>query len=399
MRASTETLLSLFEWCQIMGINPWEAAQFESPTNHSAQCESVWFQSQWQQDFLSREELASTIEKAEAAIADALRYWPAPKYLAQTVQSPRPYDRRMYGDGTVHRGQWKTLTLDYGHVLGGGVLARDLIEADRPVVRTDPDNDGISELFTVTVTTTLTDPDEIALYITPTDRHGVPLDETWRIRPVNVVISGGAATITGHSALLVKPDRTTVVNPDRLDPAVDANYIEKVDVYRTYRDTTATNAHPAQGWALWEALPDNPYANPPTTQTTRAIAIGERLAEAGQVYAAYSDPSSCIGWREPDRVRVQYLAGVARENGRMARAMADIVAHLTAGWLTAEKCGCERSNRILTYWREMPSQASDGTTARPLTAEEVNNPFGATRGAIWAWKRVQALTLDGFGSL
>ncbi len=399
MRADTETLLSLFEWGQLMGINPWELAQFESPTEHSAQCESVFYQYAWQQDFLSREELASTIEKAEAAIADALRFWPAPKYLAQTVQVPRPYDRTLYGGAGTARGQWKTLTLDYGHVQGGGVLARTLIEAARPVTRTDPDGDGVKELFTVTVATTITDPDEIALYVTSADRNGVSLDETWRIRPVHVTISGGTATITGHSALLVKPNKTTVVNPERLDPADDANYIAEVDAYRVYRDTTATDANPAQGWALWEALPDNAYADPPTTQTARAIAIGERLAEAGQVYAAYSDPTSCYGWREPDRVRLQYLAGFERTHGRMARPMADIVAHLAAGWLASEKCGCERSNRIIAYWREMPSQASDGTTARPLTAEEVNNPFGATRGALWAWQRVKALSQDGYGSL
>ena len=54
MRADTETLLSLFEWGQLLGINPWELAQFESPTEHSAQCESVFYQYAWQQDFLSR---------------------------------------------------------------------------------------------------------------------------------------------------------------------------------------------------------------------------------------------------------------------------------------------------------------------------------------------------------
>lgn len=399
MRASTETLLSLFEWGELMGVSPWELAQFASPTEHSAQCETVFFQYQWQQDFLSREEVAATIEKAEAAVADALRFWPAPRYLAQTVSVPRPYNRLVYGGARTPRGQWKALTLDYGMVQGGGSLARTLISAGEALARTDEDGDGVDETFTTAIVTDVTDPDEIGVYYTAADRNGAPVDETWRIRPVQVTINGGIATIRSHAALLVPPDKTTNVNPEQLDVADNDNYVATVDVYRVYRDTTATDATPAQGWALWDAPSGNHSAVPPTLQTTRAIAIGERFAEAGQVYAAYSDPAGCYGWREPDRVRVNYLAGVPRVNGRMARPMADIVAHLATGWLPAEKCGCERSNRIIAFWRELPTQASDGTPGRPLTAEEVNNPFGPTRGAIWAWQRVKALTQNGYGAL
>lgn len=386
MRASTDTLLSLAEWGEIMGVNLWELAQFGAgfPAENGRQCQHVFYQYQWQRDFISREEIAGAIEKAEAAIALQLKYWPAPKYLDDTVERP-PQTRSRAGPARYGVG------LPFGYVHGGGILARAEIDPGAAVTRTDEDGDGVKETFTVSVATALTDSEEIALYYTAADRNNLPLGETWRIRPVNVAISGGTATITGHASLLVVPDKTLAVDPAELNVTLDANYVTAVAVYRVYRDTTAAEATPNQGWAIWNAVSQNPCTSTPCVPSTRAICVDESFTEGRQVYVSYPDPSTCVHWRKPDRIRVKYLAGVPREQGRMARMYADAVAHLATAWLPADKCGCERSQRILHWWRALPNDDERETGRRPVTFDEIMMPFGERRGAVYAWKLVREL--------
>ena len=70
MRTMYDTQLSLFEWAMEMGIDPFELAQVGSgfPITNQAQCAHVFFQFSWQQDFLSRTEVALSIQKAEELI-------------------------------------------------------------------------------------------------------------------------------------------------------------------------------------------------------------------------------------------------------------------------------------------------------------------------------------------
>lgn len=389
MHVSIATLLSLYEWGEVMGINPWLLAQVgEGVSVLTPQCNHVFFRHSYQQDFLSREELAHTIEKAEQAIAEQLSYWPAPKsFTNESHLYPRPYNRSLYGLANTPRYQWKALQLNWGKVQGGGTMARTVINAAGAVVMSDNDGDGIDDRFTVTVATTITDPDEIAIYFTSADRNGEPLDETWRIRPVNVVISGGNAVITGHPSLLVKPDLESVLDPQILDVTVAANFITTVEVYRLYLDTTSTLVSPSQGIALWE---DPDCANPPCTSSWLPVCQIPRIAETGMIGVDFLQGNTYCSPldREPDRVALHYVAGEPWDQGRMNRAMADIVAHLATAWLPVDKCGCERADRIIHYWREIEAVATQGTV--PVTLKQLDeNPFGIQRGAIWAWQRVE----------
>lgn len=391
MHVSTPTLLSLLEWGEVMGINPWLLAQVgEGVSVLSPQCDHVFYRFSYQQNFLSREELAHTIAKAEEAVAEQLSYWPAPKWVTNEVHPyPRPHNRQLYGWAGTPRGQWKALQLNWGKVQGGGSMARTLISAAGAVVMSDQDGDGVDDRFTVTVATTVTDPAEIAIYFTSVDRNAEPLDETWRIRPVSVVISGGNAVITGHPALLVVPNLESVVDPQILDVTTAANFVTTVEVHRLYLDTTSTLANPAQGTALWEN-PD--CAVPPCTVEWLPVCQGARNADTGMVSVdflqggLFCPPSD----REPDRVSLNYVAGEPSVNGRMSRAMADVVAHLTTAWLPVDKCGCERADRIIAYWRAIEAVDTKGIV--PITLKQLDdNPFGVQRGALWAWQRVEQL--------
>jgi hypothetical protein len=89
---------------------------------------AVFRQFQWQQQHLSREEVAQAIADAEQMIADELLYWPAPKYFVDTpVEYPRPARRDLYGYGGTPRGEPKSVQLPWHHVVSGGLFNRTLI--------------------------------------------------------------------------------------------------------------------------------------------------------------------------------------------------------------------------------------------------------------------------------
>lgn len=388
-RSTISTLLPLDTWAAIMGVNPWEFNQVGEgfPVANMAQCPYVWFQYPWQQDFLSREELARAIGKAEQMLANHLNYWPAPKYLTDEPHPyPAPFNNTLYGYSGTPRGQWKAVRLNYGKIQAGGLMARSAIQAGAAIVLSDNDGDTVNDRFTITVPTALTDPAEIAVYFAAADRNNVAVTEAWRIRPVDVTISGGNAVITGHPSLLVKPDLTTVVNPSTLNVTTAANFVTTADVYRLYTDDRSTTASPSQGKAFW-ADPD--CNTVPCTDQWLPVCLGNRNAEAGMVTpdywqnGLYCPPSG----REPDRLLVNYVAGEPLVNGHMNDSMADVVAHLATALLPVRECGCAASHRIIAYWQDIESFQTKGMVPATKT------PFGAQRGAVYAWERVQELAI------
>lgn len=394
MRSSYPTLLSLFEWGKIMGLSPWDLAQvgegFANPS--TAQCEKVFFQYSWQEDFLSRDEVGESIEKAEDMIAQELGYYPAPKYfVGETHMYPRPAERYLYGAGTDKRYQWKVMSLDFSQIQSPGLQLRTLIAAGVAVTRVDRDGDGILETFTIgPIATTVTDPSQIGIYFTLVDRLQAPIDDTWQIRPITVSISGGNVTITGHSSCLVLPAFEETMSPISLNVGNAAIYATSVDLYQLTQDLTTTAANPAQGVAIWTPIAGD-CDNPPCNQPTEPICVMASDAANGTVAVDYLlDGINCPWWnREPDKVTFNYLAGVPLVNGRMRNDMAKIVAHLATAILPIGKCGCDRAQRIIDYWRRFPN---DTDVQRPMTQQEINeNRFGAQRGAAYAWKRVMNL--------
>lgn len=382
-RASTVTLLSLSEFGEIMGIEPWHLNQIGRVP--SGGCKDVFYQFSWQRDWLSREALAEAIARAEYELALHLGFWFAPKYVQDEIAMyPRPVHRPLqYGAAGTPRGQWKAVQTKFKKVLGPGLPARDLILANQAVTYTATIAAGIQDGFTLTIATTVTDPNEIAVYFNATDRVG-DIGEEWRIRPVKVVISGGNAVITGHKADLVKPrlqlDPTV---PDQPIPDEAASYATQVDVYRLYRDDRATEANPSQGTAIWENVgcPDD------CTVATEPICIGSRNPDMGLIYAQI--PDCWPEGREPDRLHLNYLSGMPLVNGRMDKQYAQIVAALACTFLPSEKCGCEWVDRIVAYWRETPPQDATAPGSRQIPAAEImDNPWGVNRGARRAWEFV-----------
>lgn len=383
-RATTETLLSLDEWAAIVGLNPWEFNGISAglPRLNEAQCQTVWQQYQWQRDFLSREEVAQAIMKAEEMLAEELLYYPAPKVITNelrrypTLRNPRHISMvNQYND-------WRPVQVKWHKVQSVGTAARSVIAADEAVTFVDRDGDGIDETFELTLTTDV-DVNEIALYYSAAFRMGAELDETWRIRPLTVTRSGADVIIRGHITLLVNPALYEAYVPENLNAADANNYMDTVDVYRRFVDTTATNDEPMQGRAIWDIPPG---CSSDCVVKYRALCATQREPDVGYLNIKVVPCDWPYLW-QPDRLLLHYVAGEPRQNGRMSPEFARMVAYLAVSLLPSEKCGCERSDRIMNYWKQHPAL---GDTQRPLTAEEINNsPFGVGRGALYAWKRVE----------
>lgn len=386
--ADTVTLLPLDTWAKIMGIDPWEFNGFVSPRTSRAECKDTWRQYEWQKDTLSREEVARTIEAAESAIAEQVNTWPAPHYVSnEAVVYPRPSKSQYFGYAGTPRGQYKPVRLRYAKTQGGGILARTLLDIDAAVTYSDPDSDGVNSVATITVATTITDSAEIGVYFQASDRIGEALTEKWRIRPITVTFSGGTATIKAHPSQFATPDELVDVNFTPLDPAIAGNYVTQVEVYRVYRDDTATSATPNQGTAEWEQWPCN---TTPCAVDYIAVCLGARSPDNAIVMVGFEAGTCWPQNREPDRLHVNYLAGYPLVDGKMQDSLARMTAQLATAWLTQESCACDRSSRIIRHWRLLPS--TDDKDSRPITAEEINeNPWGPRRGAYFAWRKARTL--------
>lgn len=388
--ASTETLLPLDSWARIMQLNPWWFNQWGKglPKPDSAQCPHVFYQFSWQQDFLSREEIAQSIHMAENMIAQQLHFYPAPKYILDE-NIVYPHRRGARGAGRTSLGAFTGVHLNWKKVQGGGVLARTEISASVAVNRSDTNNDTLPDLFTVAIATTVTDPNEIAIYYTETDRNNEPISEAWRIRPVNVTIAGGTATIKGSASMLGLPDKQLAYNANKLDVSQAGDYITNVAVYRVYRDdsydTTANTSK--QGYAMWENFGCD---TPPCGAEYAPVCIGARDPELGFVAVDFSIGSECHAYA-PDRLSISYLAGEPLVNGQMNRDLADAVAHLATALFPVEKCGCERVERILAYWRETGPAPGEGLRENLTGFGTTDNPFGPQRGARYAWNKIREL--------
>lgn len=394
-RASTPTLLALDHWAAILGFNPWQFNQIgkDLPVPITAQCNNVWFQYSWQEDFLSREEIGNAIDSAEQLVADQVKFWPAPKYIEDELIEPR--HTRDWGRRSLFApdGQWKPASTEYMYIRETGKLTRTLLQADAPVVYSAQVG-TFEDIFTITITTTtVMNPDEIAIYFTLTDRLGNDIDETWKIRPVKVNVSGTTVTITGSKFLMVKPELEETYAALKLSATLVANFIVEVDVHRVFTDQTATADNPDQGLASWDPPPG---CDVDCGVRVAPFCASNDNADSGVVKIQIQAGDAPYPWG-PDRLHLNYLSGIPLNNGKMDVMWAKVITYLSVTLLASEKCGCERANRILYHWRSVPSRQDEN--ARPLTISEIDdNPLvSPRRGARYAWNYIKQKVGDSFG--
>lgn len=409
-RAIQRTLLPLDTWAAIVGIDPRHFNQVISDARPVTTCEKVWKQYAWQEaQAVSREDVAIAIAQAERAMARQLKYDLLPTWQVDErhkVTQPGAPEVVNVGVQTT-QGYPMGFKTDFGQFISGGVDGKTVIEAGAAVVYTDEDGDLYPETATISVATTVTDPQEIALYFA--GQNGA---DGFEIRPLNdpitrlrsVTISGGVVTIVCAREQLVDLDLWNALDPEAVDGEDDTKFVATVDVYRHRNNpeqqvtflwgprfglcdcgstTCPSCAHSTQGGCLLAADYESGLVrfSPATFDSS-----DETFTQANFV----------VG-RSPDNVRAWYYAGF-RDNRQIAPNLemsdefARTVTYLSMTYLTRPLCSCSNvENLVKRMTTDLAEEASTPSASLSFqtNGDELSNPFGSMRGAVQAWRQIR----------
>jgi len=411
-------LLPLETFRQQFSYHPYHFWGLTSATHFpvSSDCADLVYQYAWQaNDSAGREDVAQAIEAAEKRLQEHLRYSIAPHYVTETLPMPRFFDGRL--DRLQYSGadgRWLDLQLGEGKIRSIGVETRTLIgtvtTAGATLVFSDADGDGLNDTFTATIATTVTDITEIEVMFVSGDRWtGEAAGDKWSIRPVNVSISGGTATIKGRIWQIVRP--VLYESGSAIDPSVTANYAASLEIYRHYCNTSGQTNDDAQAMLIWETRPYPFYygSGSPTIQNSAdpaavgyAIArVSLRDAERGIIglgEAAYDTTSSqWIAFGKikypPDRIVIRYLAGEPLDSaGHVSERWAKIVARFAAAELGKRVCACNSANRMIYEQQIDRAFGGDARVEKfTMSMEDQLSPFGYKEGQLYAWRAMRNL--------
>lgn len=428
------SLVSVEQFRAVLGYHPyhfWGLVNSTIPVTSA--CNTLLYEYNWQNtDALGREALREALENAENKMRDYLGYSIAPKYFRETVQWPRFYNPGLVRSAMSSdpSGHYISQRLSNGYVSALGYEQLTLI-GNAAITYSDTDGDGLNDKFSVSIATTVTDPDKIAVYFVSADRlNGEGVSDRWRISPVTITISGGTVTITGKAWLLVRPIlyEGVAVEDNPLDPTVAGNFATSLAVYNRTTNPDGETIYNAQASLIWETEPCHGWwcycgcngttvpADSSYDPAAVSIAIGRvgiRDAISGTVTAVTALRNATTGiwsqspqyWREPDRVEFRYLAGyplehnreatgdsVPSQNGQVDKKWVTAVCRMAAAELPNRLCACDRANSELYNWQFDLSRAAGANDEQYATSEEIlNNPFGTRRGHVYAWRTVKHL--------
>jgi hypothetical protein len=281
-------------------------------------------------------------------------------------------------------------------VISGGMRASTLIAAASAIVWSDIDTDGYKETGTVTVATTVTAPCEVRLYY-----PGHVGAEEWEIRPVQVTIAAGVATIVFRRELAVAQVLIeALLSPRAAVGTTDADFLSTVDVYRVWNDPQQ------QVQMLWEPFwsqcPSCSDGCPACAFSSQFGCLVPRRAETSVVafqpatWNATTSRFDATLWgsrQQPDQLLLWYRAGLRDEQQgcpdlTMDPDWAKTVAYYASSMLDRPLCDCNPA--FFKNWQQDMSfqSGADEAGVYRLPDEQLANPFGPRRGAINAWLKV-----------
>jgi hypothetical protein len=372
-------------------------------------CGSLYHQYAWQDDDkVSRYDIAVAIAKAEQDIANALGYWPGPRWIpSEESHYARFHRREYYGGGGNPDGRPKTVETRWKYVLEVGPRAVDLIDtvttAGGDLEYIDDDGDGFYETAKLTVTTAYTDRRRMKVY-----QPGTGANPEYEIRePRKIVVSGGTATLYFDAWLFIDPVYYNLPTyDDSGEQVVDISttnfYLTSADVYYEYVDTSV-----AQGTMYWENVDVGcglcggagceacGYVTQDACVYIRDAVKGELVPRS----ASYNSTTASWDWaefsggREPDLLRVSYRAGFVADLWTRDHVLnpiepefARVIAHLATARLERDLCGCSNVIALSTRLR-MDVARNEGREGMFFTTTDlVNQMFGTRVGEVEAWR-------------
>lgn len=332
-----------------------------------------------------REQIAEALNEAFQLFTSYLGYYPRPVWTEETIRL-----------GAGQPWQLQRLKVKHGYLIEFGQRATSLIQAGAAITYSDPDGDGINELATITVATTV-DVDEIQVFFRTADGATSAGNEQYQIEPLQISASGGTVTITGHRALFVSPALIwnipfTPTDPNfrtrnYADTASAAGFVTSVDIYRVYNDTTTTGQLISDPiWTDGSDLSGN-------VLTSADVRITDAIRGRFEVRTDCAAVLTCTGPIEA--VRVYYRSGYELVNGQMDNQLLRGIIRLANANMYRRLCTfCPETAEI---WEQDRTPA--GAAENPVATRYANNPFGLFKGQVASWLTVLARTLPSGGAM
>lgn len=404
------TLLPLDIWRQEIGLNPWLFWGLADNVTvlDQSKCSGLLREYSWQgSDTAGRDDLRRAIERAEEKLFSYLGYRVAPQYVETVPLTwPRFNDAsQVRYQGMDATGRRVAMMAPEFHIQAMGVEQLTSI-GTAGLIFTTKYGGLLKETWTAQIATTVTDPDEIAVYFTAADRLTDDMAR-WRIEPISVTIAGGIATITGATWLMVKPYLYDNPTLNALNPTNFTNFVSAIEVYSrttngaglTLQDCQAVLQYETSdcgGWgAGWCCDSLNGSTDPGTVgEVIARSGIRDRtlglITPAASAYnATTGEWSSGCCYAEPDRVKLRYLAGYPLERGQMAKKWQQVVTMLAAAEVKRRIVACRETNERLHDLQLDIALQSTETERYQRSEADLNNPFGTRLGHIQAWKQAK----------
>lgn len=394
-RAETVTLLPLDRYSELMRIHPSHFNQLSgTKAPLSSGCDDIWDQD-------AREDLAWTMAQAEQLIADALGFYPAPKYITS--------EEVPFGLVGV-RSDWRNAEVRtrYSYVDCLGTETLTLAQASAGVEYTDADDDPLEREEQARIGTAIYAdlpacalPCDVRVFFRVADGAEDAADPRWEIRPIKVDIDGTTMRITAESSLFVRPDLWDLTKADCAGsddpnkwkwPFQTANLVSAVDVYcrSTSKRTPVT--------LYWDGVCECSGICQHSTQTACGLSTDLRRGYFVPRPATWNGTTNVEDTptysQAPFKVYVSYLSGypldsrTCRMNANLERA----IVKLTNVMLPKPPCGfCDEAH---TRWE------NDRRPVDPLTPEAAGMPWDIyAEGALEAWRIVKRLARGQGGTL
>lgn len=413
-----------------LGLNSWHFWQFADSGSGAivpvvSKCSTLTYEYDWQgSDAAGRQSIRDAIQAAEWKMLDYVGYRPMPEYVDYAlVDWPAYYvaNATRWGDYDAS-GHRIAVTAPEGYIQAMGIESLTLIGsatvAGGALVYSAVFNAALQDTFTITMATTVTDPNQIAVYFSAADRFDdTAVSERWRIEPITVSIAAGVATIKGRKWLVGKP--ILYQNPVAaiLDPQTAANFVTSLDVYQRTTDGSGNSVTTAQATLVYETndcgscwgsgccCSSGTVSSDPGTTGEVIARAGIRDALLGMITPAAATYNSTTGlWNSawccglnsycnPDRVKLRYLAGYPLKGRSIDPHFRDPLVWLSAAELKRRICACRETNEALHDLQQDLNLASTQTERYEFPQSQMSNPFGSRRGHVRAWLAVQDVIL------
>ncbi len=318
-----------------------------------------------------REMINDALIQAVNQMTEQLGYYPYPTYIIS--------EREPFGRGNPY--SLEQLRTEYGYLQALGRRATTVIQAGVAVAYSDSDSDGFLDTATIIVNTTVA-LSEIQVFFQTTDLDlfsgidATAADPRWRIEPVKMSAAAGVVTIKGHRALFAHPDTVwakpyeppNFVDKHAADNTLATDFVDHVDVYRVYTDATSAI----------QILTDPIWVGTTALDTfTATDAVMQIVDYRRGIFRARVN--GCASWDclgPPERLTLNYLAGVPLSNGQIDRELEIAIIRLANTLMPQSLCSwCERT-RQMWEWDQVIVEGQEDT------------PFGKMTGAVYAWRVV-----------